>query len=62
MKRVVPEVALVPVEVTATPELCGVSGMGPELVVAVAGVEVRVVVGTDTGYVASLITELRARC
>jgi hypothetical protein len=32
------------------------------LVIAVAGVEVRVAVGTDVAYVAGLVAELRSRC
>ena len=35
---------------------------GAEIVVAVAGVDVRVAPGTDVAYVAALVAELRARC
>jgi hypothetical protein len=50
------EITLVPVEMTravATPS---------DLVVTVAGVEVRVAIGADVSYVAGLIAELRERC
>ena len=63
--RSVPEVALVPVEVTAGPS--GSRGareeVGPaELVVAISDIGVRVSLGTDIEYVARLVAELRARC
>ena len=51
-------ITLLPVDVTsaaASPAL-------PDVVVAVAGVEVRVPVGTDVGYVAALVMGLRSRC
>ena len=59
-----PEVALVPVMVTGaasspTPEMAEPAA---EIVVAVAGVGVRVAPGTDVAYVAALVAELRARC
>ena len=50
------DIALLPVSVvlpTAPPSA---------VVIAVADVEVRVVVGTDVGYVAGLVAELRSRC
>jgi hypothetical protein len=31
-------------------------------VIAIAGVEVRVAVGLDVGYVAGLVAEIRGRC
>lgn len=53
------DVQLVPVEVVGPPI--------PEpsisaVVLAVAGMELRVEVGTDVGYVAALVASLRARC
>ena len=33
-----------------------------DIVIAIAGVEVRVAIGADVGYVAGLVAELRARC
>ncbi len=59
-----PEVALVPVEVTAGPMSSMVTGapVAVNLVVAVSDLEVRVRVGTDIEYVARLVSELRARC
>lgn len=64
-KREAPvEIALVPVEVTeaSAPHPVAAAGVASELVIVVAGVEVRVGVGTDAGYVASLVAELRSRC
>ena len=49
---------LLPVEVTAPLAVHDRS----DIVVAVAGVEVRVAVGADIGYVAGLVAELRSRC
>lgn len=49
---------MLPVEVTTPAPPRGRS----ELVVAVAGAEVRFDVGTDIGYVAELVAELRSRC
>ena len=37
----------------------GLSSQGAALVIAVSGVEVRVEVGADVGYVAALVTRLR---
>jgi len=58
------EVALVPVEVTAAraPVMSTKESLPAELVIAVAGVELHISVGTDAGYVASLVMELRSRC
>lgn len=54
------EVALVPVEVV---DCRGEAAAEPaELVIAVAGVEVHIGVGTDIRYVGALVAELRARC
>lgn len=50
------DVRLVPVDVVRTSMPAG------EVVVVVAGIEIRVEVGTDVAYVASLATELRTRC
>src|SRR5262245_37196158 len=65
-KRVEPEseVALVPVAVTGATSSSTreVTEPGAEIVVAVAGVDVRIVPGTDVAYVAALVAELRARC
>lgn len=60
----VPEVALLPVEVThSEAPLTPVLGpQAPDVVVAVADVQVRFRVGADVGYVAALIGELRSRC
>jgi len=54
----------VPVEVTPGPNCPGVerAPLSAEVVVAVADLEVRVAVGTDIGYVACLVAELRSRC
>jgi len=55
------EVALVPVEVVDRGAV--VPAAGPSvLVVVIAGVELRIPVGTDVQYVSALVTELRARC
>jgi hypothetical protein len=58
------EVALVPVTVagatSSSPQES--TGSAAEIVVAVSDVLVRVVPGTDIGYVAALVTELRSRC
>jgi len=59
-----PEVALVPVTltgVTSSPSHL-VGGAGGEIVVMVSDVQVRLLPGTDTGYVAALVMEIRARC
>jgi hypothetical protein len=59
-----PEVALLPVTltgVTSWPRL-PVGAPGGEIVVMVSDVQVRLLPGTDTGYVAALVMELRARC
>ena len=64
-QRAVPEVALVPVELTAGPLSPGVArtpSPAELVVVAVADLEVRIAVGTDIGYVACLVAELRSRC
>ena len=52
------EVALVPVEVTSPV----ITSEASAIVIEVAGVEVRVTVGADVGYVVGLVSELRARC
>lgn len=59
-----PEVALVPVAVTGPTSSPPRESAEPsaEIVVAVSGVHVRVVPGTDIAYVAALVAELRARC
>jgi hypothetical protein len=60
---VAPELALVPVEVVDRGGVGTARSAEPsELAVVVAGVEVRVVVGTDIGYVGALVAELRSRC
>lgn len=52
------DVVLLPVEVAAP-----VAGDAPsEIVIAIAGVEVRVTIGADVGYVAALVAEIRGRC
>jgi hypothetical protein len=52
------DITLLPVEVTMP-----VAPRTPStIVVVVAGVEVRVAIGADIGYVAGLIAELRSRC
>lgn len=63
-RRAIREVALVPVEVTKSPRAGVVvpSQAPPGLVLTVADIEVRVAVGTDVGYVSSLVLELRSRC
>lgn len=63
-ERAVPEVALVPVEVTAGPSspLVTRASFPAELIVGVSDIDVRVSVGTDIEYVARLVAELRARC
>lgn len=55
------EVALVPVEVVERGGVVAAAGSS-ELVVVIAGVELRIPVGTDVQYVGALVTELRARC
>lgn len=57
------EVALVPVEVTesAAPAVAR-RPPGPDMLVAVAGVDVCFPVGADVDYVAALVVELRSRC
>lgn len=64
LQKAAPEVALVPVAVTSATSSPSheVAEPAAEIVVAVAGVDVRVVPGTDIGYVAALVAELRARC
>ena len=59
-----PDVALVPVELTETVRspTKWTSQAPTSVVVAVADIEVRVAAGTDVGYVASLVSELRSRC
>lgn len=37
-------------------------GSGPCITIAVSDVEVRVEVGTDAGYVATLVAHLRSQC
>ncbi len=55
----VPEqVRLVPVHVVGGEAPDG----GAPLTIVVAGFEMRIAVGTDVSYVASLLTELRSRC
>jgi hypothetical protein len=52
------DVVLLPVEVTPP-----VARDAPsEVVIAIAGVEVRVATGADVGYVAALVAEIRGRC
>ncbi len=52
------DVVLLPVEVTAP-----VGRSAPsDIVIAIAGVELRVAVGADVGYVAGLVAEIRGRC
>jgi hypothetical protein len=53
------DVVLVPVEVTTSSKT---APSASPVIVAVAGVEVRVDVGTDVAYVAELVAELRSRC
>ena len=51
-------ISLLPVEVTTA-----VAAPVPsEVVVAVAGVEIRVAVGVDVRYIAGLVAELRSQC
>lgn len=59
-----PEVALLPVAVTGATSSPPreVAEPAEEIVVAVAGVDVRIALGTDVAYVAALVAELRARC
>lgn len=59
-----PEVALVPVTVSgpASSPSREVGEAGGQIVIAVSDVHVRVVPGTDAGYVAALVAELRSRC
>jgi hypothetical protein len=59
-----PEVALVPVTVTGVTSSPSspVGTPGEPIVVVVSDVQVRLLPGTDTGYVAALVMELRARC
>lgn len=54
---------LLPVEVSDTSS-SRLSTAAPwsEIVVGLGGLEVRFAVGTDVGYVASLVAELRTRC
>ncbi len=51
------DVRLVPVEVAKES-----APSGDVVVLAVAGIEIRVEIGTDIGYVAALVGELRSRC
>jgi hypothetical protein len=52
------DVVLLPVEVTAP-----VARHTPsDIVIGIAGVEVRVAVGVEVGYVAELVAEIRGRC
>jgi hypothetical protein len=51
-------ITLLPVAVTSAPA----ASPPADLVVVVAGVEVRVPVGADVGYVAAVVTGLRSRC
>lgn len=53
-------VALVPVEVISPVAMAAPAPS--DILVAVAGVELRVAIGADIGYVARLVAELRARC
>lgn len=53
-------VALVPVEVVS-PGAMGAPAPS-DILVAVAGVELRIALGADIRYVAQLVAELRARC
>ena len=48
---------LLPIEITPS-----LPAREPELVIAVAGVELRFAASTDPSYVAGLVAELRARC
>ena len=59
-----PEVALVPVMLAETASSASrrVGEPGAEIVVAVSDVQVRILPGTDVGYVAALVAELRPRC
>jgi len=52
------KVALVPVDVRFPEPKAG----GGELVIAVQGLDVRVQIGADVGYVAALVAELCSRC
>jgi hypothetical protein len=63
-REAAPEVALVPVAVTGgtSSPARDVAWAAAEITVAVAGVDVRLVPGTDVAYVAALVAELRARC
>src|SRR5258706_4519255 len=51
-------ITLLPVDVTST----AAPAAPPDIVVAVAGVEVHVAAGADVGYVAAFVMELRSRC
>jgi len=55
--RTTTDVRLVPVEVVHAP-----SSRSDAVVVAFSGIELRVEVGTDVGYIATLVGELRSRC
>jgi len=63
-QRAIPEVALVSVELAERASSTSVAraSAATGLVIAVADVEVRLAVGTDVGYVACLVAELRSRC
>jgi hypothetical protein len=58
------EVALVPVMLTegASSPSSPARERSVEIVVAVSDVQVRVLPGTDVGYVGALVAELRSRC
>jgi hypothetical protein len=51
------EVQMVPVDVVRV-----APASGPDITIVVSGVEVRVAVGADAGYVATLVAHLRAQC
>jgi hypothetical protein len=53
-----PAVTLLPIEVTPAAPPC----LSTDVVIAVAGLELRVPIGADIQYVAGLVAELRSRC
>ncbi|MEO7328615.1 MAG: hypothetical protein ABI193_08560, partial [Minicystis sp.] len=53
-------VALLPVEVVSSVAMA--ASAPSDILVAVAGIELRVAIGADIAYVAQLVAELRARC
>jgi hypothetical protein len=57
-ERATTEVRLVPVDVVKTIAPTGANAV----VLTVAGMEMRVEIGTDVAYVAALVAELRSRC